>query len=119
MLEDDVEGVEPSDEAVARHWDANADLWTEHVRRGWDAYREHYNNPAFFAFLGEVKGKRVLDAGCGEGCNTRILAWMEADALKLQFKLLDRYVGLTRLPTPRQCSNALADDEQVLGVLEV
>ena len=42
MLEDDVEGFESSNEAVARYWDAKADLWTEHIRRGWDAYREHY-----------------------------------------------------------------------------
>lgn len=80
VAHDEIESVQPTDEAVARYWDANADLWTEHVRRGWDAYREHFNNPAFFAFLGEVKGKRVLDAGCGEGYNTRILArrWWES-----------------------------------------
>jgi ubiquinone/menaquinone biosynthesis C-methylase UbiE len=62
------------DEEVARHWDCNADLWTEHVRKGWDAYREHWNNPAFLKFIGNLKGKEVLDAGCGEGYNTRILA---------------------------------------------
>jgi ubiquinone/menaquinone biosynthesis C-methylase UbiE len=62
------------DEEVARHWDSNADLWTEHVRKGWDAYREYWNNPAFLKFIGNLKGKEVLDAGCGEGYNTRILA---------------------------------------------
>ena len=49
VADDEIESVPPTDEAVARYWDANADLWTEHVRRGWDAYREHYKNPAFFA----------------------------------------------------------------------
>ncbi len=62
------------DEEVARHWDSNADLWTEHVRKGWDAYRERWNNPAFLKFIGNLNGKEVLDAGCGEGYNTRILA---------------------------------------------
>jgi hypothetical protein len=26
-----------SEEDVARHWDAIADQWADHVRRGWDA----------------------------------------------------------------------------------
>ena len=79
------------DRTVARYWDENADLWTDHVRRGWDAYREHYNNPAFFQFLGEVRGKRVLDAGCGEGCNTRILSRMGAQVtgIDLSSKLIE------------------------------
>jgi len=63
-----------SDQDVARHWDANADQWADHVRRGWDAYREHLNNPAFFDLVGDLGGKSVLDAGCGEGYNTRLLA---------------------------------------------
>jgi ubiquinone/menaquinone biosynthesis C-methylase UbiE len=62
------------DEEVARHWDGNADLWTEHIRKGWDAYREYWNNPAFLKFIGNIKGQEILDAGCGEGYNTRILA---------------------------------------------
>ncbi len=32
------------------------------------------NNPAFLEFAGDLRGKQVLDAGCGEGHNTRILA---------------------------------------------
>ena len=63
-----------SEEEVARYWDQNADLWADQVRKGWDAYREHFNNPAFLKFTGDLKGKAVLDAGCGEGYNTRLLA---------------------------------------------
>ncbi|MGP8079132.1 MAG: class I SAM-dependent methyltransferase [Dehalococcoidales bacterium] len=59
---------------VSRHWDDNADVWTEHVRQGWDTFREHLNNPAFLKLVGNLKGKTVLDAGCGEGYNTRIFA---------------------------------------------
>ncbi len=63
---------------VALHWDENADLWTEHVRKGWDSYREHLNNPAFLEFIGSIECKKILDAGCGEGYNTRIFAHMGA-----------------------------------------
>jgi SAM-dependent methyltransferase len=63
-----------SEREVARAWDGNADSWAEQVRSGGDAYREHYNNPAFLEFIGDLRAQRVLDAGCGEGYNTRILA---------------------------------------------
>jgi ubiquinone/menaquinone biosynthesis C-methylase UbiE len=59
---------------VARYWDSNANLWAEQVNNGWDAYREHFNNPSFLKFIGPLDGEKVLDAGCGEGHNTRILA---------------------------------------------
>jgi len=59
---------------VARCWDENANLWADHVRKGWDAYREYLNNPAFFEFMGDLSGKTVLDAGCGEGYNTLVCA---------------------------------------------
>ena len=67
-----------SEEEVARHWDDNADVWTEHVRKGWDSYREHLNNPTFLKLVGNLKDKETLDAGCGEGYNTRIFARMGA-----------------------------------------
>jgi len=64
---------------VAQHWDDNADVWTEHVRKGWDTFREHLNNPAFLKLVGNLKGKTVLDVGCGEGYNMRIFARMGAN----------------------------------------
>ena len=63
-----------SDEDVARYWDENAASWAEQVRAGRDIARELLNNPAFLAFIGDLAGHDVLDAGCGEGYNTRILA---------------------------------------------
>ena len=44
------------------------------VRGRWDIFREHWNNPAFLEFVGDLRGKVVLDAGCGEGHNTRMFA---------------------------------------------
>jgi len=71
--------LEFSEEHVARSSEENATLWAEQVRKGLDFYREYFNNPAFFQFTGTLKGKRVLDAGCGEGYNSRIMARMGAN----------------------------------------
>ncbi len=59
---------------VARHWNRIASRWAHEVRNRKDTYREFFNNPEFFKFIGQVGGKRVLDMGCGEGYSTRMLA---------------------------------------------
>jgi len=63
-----------NDKEVGRLWDENAEVWARHVRAGYDTFRDLYNNPAFFEFIGDLANKSVLDAGCGEGHNTRLLA---------------------------------------------
>ena len=63
---------------VAEHWEANAEVWTRHVRAGYDSYRDALNTPTFLAMLPPIKGLRGLDIGCGEGSNTRLLARLGA-----------------------------------------
>ena len=53
-------------------WDALADGWSEWVRH--NDNRLFVLDPAHLAQLGDVSGKRVLDAGCGEGRFARMLA---------------------------------------------
>lgn len=65
----------PLDENKVREaWDRNADLWTDRVRAGMDLYREVFNNPSFLATLPDLSGQQVIDLGCGEGTNTRLMA---------------------------------------------
>ena len=63
-----------SEKKVAEYWNANAPVWIDQVGKGFDIFREKFNNPEIFKLIGEVRGKCVLDAGCGEGRNTRLLA---------------------------------------------
>jgi SAM-dependent methyltransferase len=61
-------------EEVARYWDDKAAAWAREVRQGHDVAREFLNNPAFLALVGDLRGREVLDAGCGDGYSTRMLA---------------------------------------------
>jgi 2-polyprenyl-3-methyl-5-hydroxy-6-metoxy-1,4-benzoquinol methylase len=67
-----------SDEAI-RRWDLHARHIVTYVDpEGGDPHRIVLLNPALFQLLPDVDGKRVLDAGCGEGYLCRKLAWLGA-----------------------------------------
>ncbi len=66
-----------------------AEITNRDVIAGWNTYsreameqhgdtgdfaRQHLLNPALFALLSEVRGKQILDAGCGQGYLSRLLA---------------------------------------------
>ncbi|MEO0093805.1 MAG: class I SAM-dependent methyltransferase [candidate division WOR-3 bacterium] len=72
-------------------WNKSAEAWVDFVRTGKDWARNELNNPAMFAILGNIKGKKVLDLACGEGYNTRILARKGAKVIGIDFaqKLID------------------------------
>lgn len=63
-----------SEEDTKRQWDEAARIWVDFVRRGKNYYSEYLNGPALKRTLRDVKGKRVLDIGCGEGCFSRFFA---------------------------------------------
>lgn len=61
-------------EEVIQRWDRYADTYSEaHGEQG-DPHKEVFLNPTLLSLMGEVRYKRVLDAGCGEGYFSRILA---------------------------------------------
>jgi 2-polyprenyl-3-methyl-5-hydroxy-6-metoxy-1,4-benzoquinol methylase len=55
-------------------WNKGAESWVEFKRSGKDYYSEYLNGPALKRMVGDVKGKKVLDIGCGEGCFSRFFA---------------------------------------------
>jgi len=71
MARDDEKKMKLMEEESGKFWEEKALSFAEYTRSGRDVYREYFNNPAFFSFVGEVKGKQMLDAECGEGSNTR------------------------------------------------
>lgn len=52
----------------------NADFWVKIIREGLDRYRTELTDQAVLDAVGDVEGLDVLDAGCGEGYMSRLLA---------------------------------------------
>ena len=68
------EGEVVSDELVGKAWDRGADMWySRHTDFG-DLNRQYVIDPALLRILGRVEGKRILDAGCGNGYLCRLLS---------------------------------------------
>ncbi len=62
------------DEVIRQQWNEAARSWVEFVRSGKNYYSEYLNGPALKQMIGNVKGRRVLDIGCGEGYCSRLFA---------------------------------------------
>ncbi|MEI5906602.1 class I SAM-dependent methyltransferase [Bacillus spongiae] len=62
-----------TDDAIKR-WNQHAESFISSYTEHGDIHREVFLNPTIFSLLGDVNGKRVLDAGCGEGYLSRLLA---------------------------------------------
>jgi len=93
-----------TEQEAAALWDKNATVWARHVGQGYDVYRLCLNNPNLFRLIGDVRGKKVLDAGCGEGYNTRILA--RQGALMTGIDISKEMIGYARA----------AEEKEPLGI---
>jgi 2-polyprenyl-3-methyl-5-hydroxy-6-metoxy-1,4-benzoquinol methylase len=70
----------PKKNRIVKEWDDAAESWVDFVRQGKDYYRDELNLPGMLKLIGNVEGLEVLDVGCGEGYNTRLLARKGAKA---------------------------------------
>jgi 2-polyprenyl-3-methyl-5-hydroxy-6-metoxy-1,4-benzoquinol methylase len=55
-------------------YDMNASFWVQIIREQRDKYRTTITNPAVLRAIGPADGLAILDAGCGEGYLSRMLA---------------------------------------------
>ncbi|WP_024803395.1 class I SAM-dependent methyltransferase [Nocardia sp. BMG51109] len=61
------------DELVTSAYAENAEFWIGIVRDRLDPFQTELTDPALLALLGDCRGLRILDAGCGEGYLAREL----------------------------------------------
>jgi len=73
------------DEIVRNQWNEAAESFIGFVRSGKNYYSKYMNSPALVRAVGEVRGKRILDIGCGEGSSTRIFAGAGAEMTGVDF----------------------------------
>jgi len=66
---------------VHSFWEASADTWNELNDLGLNIYRDLVNDPQFFEVLPNLKGKKCLDIGCGEGSGSRKLGDLGASVV--------------------------------------
>ncbi|GAA2653606.1 class I SAM-dependent methyltransferase [Streptomyces lunalinharesii] len=64
----------PTNDAAIRQWNDIPRTALEAMEPDGDFAKRHLINPALLRMLGDVRGLRVLDAGCGHGYFSRMLA---------------------------------------------
>lgn len=70
---------------IRKQWDNATEPWADFVRSHKDYFRDEMNNPAMFDLLGDIRKKKILDLGCGEGYNSRIMAGKGAKVTGVDF----------------------------------
>ncbi len=68
------QGAVVSEEEVGKAWDRVSDKWYGGYTEFGDVNRQYLIDPTILKMLGQVKGKRILDAGCGNGYLCRLLS---------------------------------------------
>jgi ubiquinone/menaquinone biosynthesis C-methylase UbiE len=102
---------------VRAFWNRVADDWQIQVGRDGDINRRLNSDPVLWRFAGDVRGVRVLDAGCGTGYLTIKLA--ERGALVTGIDFSERMIAIARATAPTtdfrvdSCSElaTIGDDE--------
>ncbi|MDQ0297849.1 ubiquinone/menaquinone biosynthesis C-methylase UbiE [Salibacterium salarium] len=73
-----------TEEAIKR-WDSFADTYSKkHTEQG-DLHKEVFLNPTLFSLMGNIKNKKVLDAGCGEGYLSRMFTKSGANVTAVDY----------------------------------
>ncbi len=66
-------------------WQANADAYAQLINGKGAPHHREILNPCIERLIGDVRGKRILDAGCGEGYLSRFYAQKGAEVAGVDF----------------------------------
>jgi 2-polyprenyl-3-methyl-5-hydroxy-6-metoxy-1,4-benzoquinol methylase len=87
---------------VREFWNRVADDWQIQVGSGGDENRRLNSDPVLWKFAGDVRGLRVLDAGCGTGYLSIKLA--KHGGLVTGIDFAERMIAIARRNDPQQIS---------------
>jgi 2-polyprenyl-3-methyl-5-hydroxy-6-metoxy-1,4-benzoquinol methylase len=73
-----------TNEAAIRQWNTLSREAFEAMEPDGDFAKRHLINPVVLRMLGDVRGRRVLDAGCGHGYFSRMLAARDAQVVGVE-----------------------------------
>ena len=89
-------------EDTIKRWDNFAETYSKsHTEQG-DVHKEIFLNPTLFSLMGTVKNKKILDAGCGEGYLSRLLAKSDANVTAVDYS--PKMIEIARERTPNELS---------------
>jgi len=86
------------EQETSKYWDCNASGWAEGIKNGQDYINESFGIPRFLDFIGNVSGKNIMDAGCGEGRSSRHLAEQGArvTGVDLSLQMINRAIEMEK-----------------------
>lgn len=102
-------------------WDRIAPDWERQVGTDGDANRQLNSDPVVWAFAGDVRARKVLDAGCGTGYLTAKLRERGADVVGVDFS--ERMIELATSSHPEcdfrvdSCSDLGSIDDGSIDVV--
>ncbi|WP_329128456.1 class I SAM-dependent methyltransferase [Streptomyces sp. NBC_01476] len=73
-----------TNETAIRQWNAMPRSVIEAMQPDGDFAKRHLINPVLLRMLGDLPGRRVLDAGCGQGYFSRMLAERGAEVVGIE-----------------------------------
>ena len=79
---------------IEKQWEENSRAYAELIGGKGTPHHQHILNPCVERLLGEVNGKKLLDAGCGEGYLSRYYA--EKGALVTGVDISDRLIQMCK-----------------------
>ena len=111
-----------ADDSSTKSWDAIAEDWVSHADS--NDYRNHLLIPRMLRTLGDVRGRRVVDLGCGEGGYARELTRRGArvtavDGSKQLLEVARQRAQVENLEIDHLCANANALDAIASASIDV
>src|SRR6187397_2638015 len=106
----------PTKQQMRDEWVAGASNWIERVRGRGDPSRNHLLDDWMLEVVGDVRGKDVIDLGCGEGRFSRMLA--ERGARMTGIDLCETMIAAAKESRVADENYALNDMENLKGIAD-